>query len=623
MSKFIGNVSAYAYAVSKGYTGMEEEFAELMADYAEVGQSAEDAAESALNSKTAAQTAATTATNKAGEATTAAQTATTKADEASTSASTAISAKDTAVSASQTATTKATEATTAAATATSAATTATTAKDDAVSAKTAAQTAQTGAETAAASVQSSAAQITTNAEDITQLKEDLNDLNSAVFEEITSINRFDPSLVTSESVTADKRLYGNGTLKDATGIDVTPFLPILPNTEYSMGLVPKYGSAGIPWYGTSICVEFYSAASETSQISRINRTTNEPITFTSPDNANFYRFNIARSSGITLAILSSRFMVVVGSSLPDTFSPYGDTKQSKIDILNSAVNDLSSIHYKIKNDILTVTSGYGTASIVVEFGKRGPNNLPDFKTITAEGRNKFNNQTDWFGPFLMSAVNNADGDDITGRTYTGGNHNYMNTGSMDSTATGRNISLHYYVNGKEIVGDVEGDTNRIEIAWVNRIQAYNTKKADGTGREVLEERHKMIYDGRQWEVFTEVEALEAIFCDSYYGMQCYVKNYGTIQMIGANYRLPFPYTTPHDSGNNAPNTYIAFDTNDRLEMEVDRSYDMGKGTMYGASGTQGFRTASTKGYTYFISQKNMEANATYGAHGWYRFMPQY
>ena len=166
----LGIATAYGYAKSKGYTGTEAEFAELMASYADVGQTAVDAKDAAVAAKTAAQTAATTATNKATEATTAATTATTKAGEASTSASTATSAKDTAVSASQTATTKATEATTAAATATSAATTATTAKDDAVSAKTAAQTAQTGAETAAASVAGSAAQIATNAEDIAQLK---------------------------------------------------------------------------------------------------------------------------------------------------------------------------------------------------------------------------------------------------------------------------------------------------------------------------------------------------------------------------------------------------------------------------------------------------------------------
>ena len=180
ITKDLGAATAYAYAVEKGYTGTEAEFAELMADYAEVGQRAEDAADSALESKTAAQTAATTAATKATEATTAAQTATAKAAEASTSASTATSAKDTAVSASQMATSKATEATTAAATATSAATTATTANTAAQSAKTAAQTAQQGAETARDAVQSSAEQITTNAEDITQLKEGLTQISAQI-----------------------------------------------------------------------------------------------------------------------------------------------------------------------------------------------------------------------------------------------------------------------------------------------------------------------------------------------------------------------------------------------------------------------------------------------------------
>jgi hypothetical protein len=46
--KDLGIVTAYAYAVSKGYTGTEDEFAELMASYVEV---AEDAAESASNSE--------------------------------------------------------------------------------------------------------------------------------------------------------------------------------------------------------------------------------------------------------------------------------------------------------------------------------------------------------------------------------------------------------------------------------------------------------------------------------------------------------------------------------------------------------------------------------------------
>ena len=174
----LGHSTAYAYAKASGDLpeGMTpEEYGELLAAYATVGQTAVTAAQTATTKASEAATSATTATNKASEATTAAQTATTKAGEASTSASTATSAKDTAVSASQTATTKATEATTAAATAVSAKDDAVSANTAAQSAKTAAQTAQTGAETAAASVSASAAQIATNTEDIAQLKSDLSD----------------------------------------------------------------------------------------------------------------------------------------------------------------------------------------------------------------------------------------------------------------------------------------------------------------------------------------------------------------------------------------------------------------------------------------------------------------
>ena len=174
MSKYIGDVSAYAYAVSKGYTGTEEEFAELMADYANVGQRAEDAAESALNSKTAAQTAATTATNKASEATTAAQTATTKAQEAVANAEAAARDASQAMAAESMATAKASEATTAA-------TTATTAKDDAVSAKTAAETAQGKAEDAQAAAERVAESIPS---DYSQLSEDVSDLKEGLSEVI-------------------------------------------------------------------------------------------------------------------------------------------------------------------------------------------------------------------------------------------------------------------------------------------------------------------------------------------------------------------------------------------------------------------------------------------------------
>ena len=161
--KDLGAVSAYAYAVEKGYTGTEAEFAELMADYAEVGQRAEDAAESALNSKTAAQTAATTATNKASEATTAAQTATTKAGEATTAAGTA-----------------------------------TTAKNDAVNAKTAAETAQGKAEDAQEAAERVAESIPS---DYSQLSEDVSDLKEGLSDKADKVET--PKTADTDAENAD------------------------------------------------------------------------------------------------------------------------------------------------------------------------------------------------------------------------------------------------------------------------------------------------------------------------------------------------------------------------------------------------------------------------------------
>jgi hypothetical protein len=97
MSKFIGLVSAYAYAQSKGYTGTEEEFAILMAEYASVTETAVEAVRIATESARSAA-AASSDVNRA--AATVAQQAAQVHDDAETSsesATTASEAKETAV----------------------------------------------------------------------------------------------------------------------------------------------------------------------------------------------------------------------------------------------------------------------------------------------------------------------------------------------------------------------------------------------------------------------------------------------------------------------------------------------------------------------------------------------
>ena len=192
--KDLGIATAYGYAVSKGYTGTEEEFAELMASYATVAEEAQEAAEQATQAVQTAQAAANSATTKAGEAATSASgavtsasqagqsataaagsasTASAKAAEAGTSATNAAASETAATQAAQTATTKAGEAsasaTAASQSATAAAGSASDASDDA-----------DRAETAAGSVSAAAEQIAPNTADIADLKADLNAVQNAV-----------------------------------------------------------------------------------------------------------------------------------------------------------------------------------------------------------------------------------------------------------------------------------------------------------------------------------------------------------------------------------------------------------------------------------------------------------
>lgn len=154
--KDLGAVSAYAYAVEKGYTGTEEEFAVLMASYATVAEEAAESAESASASAESASASASTATTKASEASTSAtqasasatsasqlaQTATTKASEASASASTAGTKASEASASASTASSKASEASQSASDAQTAQGLAESARDDAIDAKTDAETAR-------------------------------------------------------------------------------------------------------------------------------------------------------------------------------------------------------------------------------------------------------------------------------------------------------------------------------------------------------------------------------------------------------------------------------------------------------------------------------------------------
>lgn len=202
-------------------------------------------------------------------------------------------------------------------------------------------------------------------------------------------------------------------------------------------------------------------------------------------------------------------------------------------------NDSLRFRYVIENGTVRVSTRNGTNDLVIELGKMGiGNNLFDFKKFgKVERCEKFGfrdsvlffarNYSDWIGPFQVAALNDKTGDDVGSGsgydvdgfkiTFTGGAHRYNNT-TTGSSATARLAEVEFFVNGKAL-SDGEGYGDSLKIVWTNYVQAYNTKKADGSGREVLKENIYLLYDGKTWDFTTELIPLEDIVVRLWYGYQ--------------------------------------------------------------------------------------------------------
>lgn len=288
-------------------------------------------------------------------------------------------------------------------------------------------------------------------------------------------------------------------------------------------------------------------------------------------------------------------------------------------VIEDSVHE-NAIKYTVSSDGITFTTEYGSGEISITFAKSGVNELPDFTSISRTGATLYTYNTDWFGPFVVSASQNADGDNVTSHYFTGGAHNYNNQGGTGASATARNVSFKMYADGKEVTNGAYGNCSNLRFDWVNRVQGYNTTKADGTGREILEERHTLYFDGYEMKCDVELVPLEDLTIEKWYGFQAYVPSWPNINFIGGTNRIPFVYTDHLTSENSTPNMMICRSTDDHLEIEVDRSFDLGKGIFY--DGTSGMFTSGSKAYCFLIENESLEENQRFGARGFYRFRPE-
>jgi hypothetical protein len=172
---------------------------------------------------------------------------------------------------------------------------------------------------------------------------------------------------------------------------------------------------------------------------------------------------------------------------------------------------------------LNVTYNDGTLSINNENGNNltfshfGGNNLFMIKSYKVGNTTKTLSTDMIPSPYIMKAVNNADGDK-TEQIFTGGNHQWNNQGS-GSTPTAREILLSIYCDDKLITEGESISCNSVKIIETNRVQGWNTCKQDGSGREILEETITFKFDGITLDVINTIKPLEEIIIQRYYGIQ--------------------------------------------------------------------------------------------------------
>lgn len=270
-----------------------------------------------------------------------------------------------------------------------------------------------------------------------------------------------------------------------------------------------------------------------------------------------------------------------------------------------------------EGDLIKVSDGTYT----LWMSKHGNNNLMDLQYIRMGETNLHTTGTDWQGPYVVSAKSNADGDAIAqGQTYTGGNHAYAYDGGSGS-ATARTLSFKVVADGIELEdgGDLEW-SDYVEISWVNRVQAWNTKKSDGTGREVLEENPVWTFKPHGIvEVQNTITALEDITVSTYYGMQM------TAAWLSKGLFIPTA-TRDIDSVANIYNGFGAdfdgsvvkgYGTNLDITMEIDTSFDLGTGACIGSM--KQTHINASKAYLRTVNNTDFDEDNVFAYRGRYTF----
>lgn len=430
-------------------------------------------------------------------------------------------------------------------------------------------------------------------------------------------NLYNAEEQTEETIT-DNAFLNSGNITTNNSYFILAPIKVEANKQYTINFKP-FGTLT----NASVCI---NAFSETGAF----RMGFANSTFTTPSNTAYIRITVAKSL-YDLEYINKNFMLVEGNTIPDKYEKYGYYLDEKIELkikpsepsITTETNKEKMYLYRSnENEFQVFISKYDKDNdLMLMLRKKSGNNLFDFFNWFKVPNNTDNVSTtsvpttriqimgaltDWIAPHIVFATNNVDGDFPSKDTpkFTGGWHMYNQMTAGDYTPTARTISLKGFANGEEI-NDKEGKyCNNAKIVWINRIQASNTQKQDGSGREVIEEKITVLFNSTgKCIIKGEITALEDVEYKTYYGIQMYNQIDGSIYYLGSRAnRGANPKNTNNRSNDKYCNGVILKGLNDTFEMGINSTIDIG--SQYANEKTfSALTTTSAKSYMNLVNKE--------------------
>ena len=433
-------------------------------------------------------------------------------------------------------------------------------------------------------------------------------------------NLYNAKEQTKESIT-DKAFLNNGNITANDSYFILAPIKVESNKQYTINF-KLFGTLT----NASICI---NAFSETGTF----RKGFAESTFTTPSNTAYIRITVVKSL-YDLDYINKNFMLVEGNTVPETYEKYGYYLDEKIELkINPTISEpivpietnkeKMYLYRSNENEFQVFISKYDKDNdLMLMLRKKSGNNLFDFFNWFKVPNNTDNVSTesvpstrvqimgaltDWIAPHILFATNNADGDFPTKDTpkFTGGWHMYNQMTAGNYTPTARTISLKGYANGVKINAKEGKHCSNAKIVWINRIQASNTEKQDGTGREVVEEKITVLFNSTgRCIVKGEITALEDVEYKTYYGLQMYNQIDGSIYYVGSRAnRGANPKNSNNRSNDKYCNGVILKGLNDTFEMGINSNIDIG--TQYANDKTfSALTTTSAKTYMNLVNKES-------------------